>query len=109
MTDMNAQPIRPPRRPPQLEYVGERCLLLSWRKLQIFSALQNAAATGLSLAEILLAVWQRGSVWRQLPAVKPNTILVHLRQLNALLAASNVRITAHGRAQARRWYLERRP
>jgi hypothetical protein len=109
MTDMNAQPIRPPRRPPQLEYVGERCLSPSWRKLQIFSALQNAGASGLSLVEILSAVWQRGPVWRQLPAVKPNTILVHLRQLNVLLAETNLRIGSSGRASARRWHLERRP
>jgi hypothetical protein len=95
--------------PPQLEYVGERCLLLSWRKLQIFSALQNAGASGLSLVEILSAVWQRGPVWRQLPAVKPNTILVHLRQLNVLLAETNLRIGSNGRASARRWHLERRP
>jgi hypothetical protein len=106
MTDV--QPMRSTRKPLQLEYVGERCLLLSWRKLQIFSALQNAGATGLSLAEILAAVWQRGPTWRHRPAVRPGTILAHLRQLNALLAENNLRISASGRAGARRWHLERR-
>jgi hypothetical protein len=108
-TDTNSQPIRPARRPPQLEYVGERCLLLSWRKLQIFSTLRDAGAAGLSLTEILSAVWHRGPVWRHVPAVKPGTVVAHLRQLNALLAETNLRIGSNGRASSRRWYLEGRP
>lgn len=73
---------------------------LSPLKARILDLIKAAGEVGISARQV------SNEVYRDLPARRPNTVGVHVYQINELLEDTGAKIKSDGRGPLARWYLQ---